>query len=199
MHIRQKYVNIIPVNGIENVLVYHICENIQKHIPLRAGKFVFGEEEKEKGEMEMMGWLVLLAILMWVSQTVLGLWQFKRFNRRLKEMRSEGRVAIGKAKGKFMAGAIALLCIDQDCKILRAEVMEGRTVFAGFRSVEQLNGCNLLELSEAQCKGLGRQVTAAVLGARKDYEEYRKLQAEREAEEDAEASRSIGGNAIASQ
>ena len=149
--------------------------------------------------MEMMGWLVLLAILMWVSQTVLGLWQFKRFNRRVREMRSEGRVAIGKAKGKFLAGAIVLLCIDQDCRILRSEVMEGRTVFAGFRSIEQLNGCNLLELSEENCRGLGRQVTTAVLGARKDYEEYMKLQAERAAEEDAEASQRIDGKAIVSQ
>lgn len=145
--------------------------------------------------MEMMGWLIFLAIIMWVSQTVLGLWQFKRFNRRVKEMRSEGRVAIGKAKGKFLAGAIVLLCIDKDCKTLRSEVMEGRTVFAGFRSIPQLNGCNLLELSDTQCNGLGRQVTAAVLGARKDYEEYVKIQAERE----ADILHDIDNNAVASQ
>ncbi len=130
----------------------------------------------------MLGWLVLIAAIMWVSQTVLGLLQFRKFSRHVKELRSIGRVAIGKAKGRFLAGAIVLFCIDGDCNILRGEIMQGRTVFAGFRRVDRWDGCNLLKLTEADCEGVERQVKTAVLAARKDYEEYERLQLERAAE-----------------
>lgn len=60
----------------------------------------------------MMWTLFIAAIAIWVLQTVLTLWQFRRFNRRLKELRQLGPVAIGKVKGRFLAGAIVLLCID---------------------------------------------------------------------------------------
>ena len=48
----------------------------------------------------MIGMLFLAAIVVWVMQTLLALWQFRRFNRRVKELRRFGRVAIGKSKGR---------------------------------------------------------------------------------------------------
>ncbi|MBR0284982.1 MAG: transcriptional regulator GutM [Selenomonadaceae bacterium] len=135
--------------------------------------------------MLMVGWLVLVAVVMWVLQTALGLWQFQRFNRHVKELRSIGKVAIGKARGRFRAGAIVLFCIDEDCNILQGEILQGRTVFAGFRRLDRWNGRNLLELSEKDCEGVDPQAKAAVLAARRDYEDYRKLQAERAADQEA--------------
>lgn len=72
----------------------------------------------------MMWTLFIAAIAIWVLQTVLTLWQFRRFNSRLKELRQSGPVAIGKVKGRFLAGAIVLLCIDADCRIVKGEIME---------------------------------------------------------------------------
>lgn len=125
-----------------------------------------------------MGWMILLAICMWVLQLLLGLWQFRRFNAHVKELRKMGRVAIGKAKGGFRSGAVVLICIDACGKIVHSENMSGRTVFAGFREMSILNGKFLPEITEDDCKGLGKQVTAAVLNARQDYENYQELQKE---------------------
>mgnify|MGYP000609051363 CR=1 FL=1 len=97
----------------------------------------------------MMWTLFIAAIAIWVLQTALTLWQFRRFNRRLKELRQSGPVAIGKAKGRFLAGAIVLLCIDADCCIVKGEIMEGVTVFAKCRPFSALNGLNLLDMPSA--------------------------------------------------
>ena len=126
-----------------------------------------------------MGWMILLAAGMWVLQLLLGLWQFGRFNKHVKELRSYGRVAYGKAKGGFRAGAVALICINERAEIVHAESMAGRTVFAGFKELPALKGKFLPAITEVDCEGLGKQVTAAVLNARQDYENYQELHAER--------------------
>lgn len=130
----------------------------------------------------MMWTLFIAAIAIWVLQTALTLWQFRRFNCRLKELRQSGPVAIGKAKGRFLAGAIVLLCIDADCCIVKGEIMEGVTVFAKCRPFSALNGLNLLDLSEALCEeqGLTRQQIKAALSARQDYLSYQELQREQQ-------------------
>lgn len=130
----------------------------------------------------MMWTLFIAAIAIWGLQTALTLWQFRRFNRRLKELRQSGPVAIGKAKGRFLAGAIVLLCIDADCRIVKGEIMEGVTVFAKCRPFSVLNGLNLLDLSEALCEeqGLTRQQIKAALSARQDYLSYQELQREQQ-------------------
>ena len=130
----------------------------------------------------MMWTLFIAAIAIWVLQTVLTLWQFRRFNRRLKELRQLGPVAIGKVKGRFLAGAIVLLCIDADCRIVKGEIMEGVTVFAKCRPFPALDGLNLLDLSEAICEeqGLTRQQVKAALSARQDYLSYQELQREQQ-------------------
>lgn len=132
----------------------------------------------------MLWGLFIAAIVVWVLQTVLGLWQFRRFSRHVKELRHLGRVAIGKSKGRLMAGAIVLLCIDEDCRIIKGEIMEGVTIFAKCRPFPALEGRNLLELSEDSCRsaGLSRQQVKAACNARQDYLDYEALQKERRAD-----------------
>ena len=128
----------------------------------------------------MLGYFVAAAVVVWIAQTVLGLRQFKKFNAHLKSLRKEGRVAIGRARGHFMAGVLILFVIDEQCRILRGEIMEGRTVFAGFSPFETFNGLTLFELSEDLCKEmqLSRQQTAAVISAQREYESYKLMKAE---------------------
>ena len=127
-----------------------------------------------------MGYLVALAVTVWVAQTVLGLWQFKKFNAHLKALRREGRVAIGRARGRFAAGVLILFVIDDDCRILKGEIMEGRTVFAGFKPFEHFNGLTLFELSDELCKSmkLTGQQTTAVISAQQEYESYKLMKTE---------------------
>ncbi|MBR1645719.1 MAG: transcriptional regulator GutM [Selenomonadaceae bacterium] len=128
----------------------------------------------------MLGYLVAAAVVVWIAQTVLGLRQFKKFNNHLKLLRQEGRVAIGRAHGYFSAGVLVLFVIDSNCRILRGEIMEGRTVFAGFKPFDKFNGLTLFELSDELCKSmkLNAQQTAAVVSAKQEYENYRLMKAE---------------------
>ena len=128
----------------------------------------------------MLGYFIALAVFVWIAQTVLGFRQFKKFNNHIKELRQEGRVAIGRARGHFMAGVLILFVIDDQCKILRGEIMEGRTVFAGFKPFNHFNGLTLFELSENLCKTmkLSKQQTLAVISAQQEYESYKLMKAE---------------------
>ncbi len=127
----------------------------------------------------MVLWLVVLAVIVWILQTALGFWQFKRFSNHLRDLRKLGRVAIGRARGRFLAGVLVLLVIDNYCRIIKGEIMEGRTVFADFQPFDDLNGLTLFELSDELCKSLnlGFQRSVAVLSAKKDYEDYMTMQA----------------------
>lgn len=119
--------------------------------------------------------LILLAVVAWVLQLVLGMRQLRRFQHHVRTLRAaKGRVAIGKSKGRILAGTIMLLCIDEACHIVYGEVMQGFTVFARFRPFDKLNGLSLLALDEAICRahGLDRQQAKAALSARKDYLDY---------------------------
>ena len=128
----------------------------------------------------MLGYFVAAAVVVWIAQTILGLRQFKKFNNHIKELRKEGRVAIGRARGHFTAGVLVLFVIDSDCRILRGEIMEGRTVFAGFRAFEHFNGLTLFEISEDLCKSmkLSKQQITAVISAQQEYESYKLMKAE---------------------
>ena len=128
----------------------------------------------------MLGYFVAAAVVVWIAQTILGLRQFKKFNNHIKELRREGRVAIGRARGHFTAGVLVLFVIDSDCRIQRGEIMEGRTVFAGFRTFDNFNGLTLFELSENLCKSmkLSRQQTLAVISAQQEYESYKLMKSE---------------------
>ena len=128
----------------------------------------------------MLGYFVAAAVVVWIAQTVLGFRQFKKFNNHIKELRQEGRVAIGRARGYFSAGVLVLFIIDDECRILRGEIMEGRTVFAGFSPFEHFNGLTLFELSENLCQSmkLSKQQTAAVISAQQEYKSYKLMKTE---------------------
>ncbi len=121
--------------------------------------------------------LIAAAVVVWILQTVFGMWQFKKFNAHLKNLRKLGKVAIGRARGRFMAGVLILFVIDDNCRILKGEIMKGRTIFADFKSFDKFIG---LTLFEELCKSmkLDKQEIAAVLSARQDYESYQVMQAE---------------------
>ena len=128
----------------------------------------------------MLGYFVALAVFVWITQTVLGFRQFKKFNNHIKELRREGRVAIGRARGYFSAGVLVLFVIDDECRILRGEIMEGRTVFAGFKPFDHFNGLTLFELSDDLCKSMNipMQQAIAVMSAQKEYESYKLMKTE---------------------
>ncbi|GAF13197.1 glucitol operon activator protein [Bacillus sp. JCM 19046] len=71
-------------------------------------------------------------------QSVLGFWQIKNFNERYRAMREEGQVAIGRSKGILRTGVILMLLVDRKGNIIRAERMQGMTIFARFKEIAAL-------------------------------------------------------------
>lgn len=116
--------------------------------------------------------LIILAALAWVLQLVFGLWQMRRFTRHVKTLRAEGRVAIGKARGRFTAGAIVLLVLNEADVIQRGEVMTGVTVFARFRPFNELNGKNLRTLTASDVSTLPKRLRIAALSAQEELRSY---------------------------
>lgn len=123
---------------------------------------------------------VAAAVIMWLLQGLLSAFQLKKFNRELKTMRQSGRVAIGKARGRFRAGCLLLLCIDADCRIVKGRLLQGVTSFANFRDFNYLNGIVLTDIDESMCAGFDKQTAKAVLAAVDEYRQYTAQQAEKQ-------------------
>lgn len=126
-----------------------------------------------------MFWIfIVLGIVMWLLQGLLSVYQLKKFNKELKNLRQSGRVAIGKARGRFKAGCLLLLCIDENCKIIKGKKLQGVTSFASFRDFDALNGKYLPDLTANDCTDFDKQTTSAILSAVEEYKQYTKQQEE---------------------
>ena len=121
---------------------------------------------------------IVLGIVMWLLQGLLNIYQLKKFNKELKNLRQSGRVAIGKARGRFKAGCLLLLCIDNDCKIITGKKLQGVTSFARFKDFNELNGYYLPEITEKDCQNFDKHTSSAILSAVEEYKQYTKQQKE---------------------
>lgn len=117
-------------------------------------------------------WFVLVAAGMWILQGLLGFWQLRHFNQRFNLLRKEGRVVVGKSKGRIMAGAVLMFCLDQDCNIIKGEKMEGISIFSRMKPFNSLNNLNLLEIEEDKLSGLGRPTSKAIMNAIENYRAF---------------------------
>ncbi len=108
--------------------------------------------------------------LAWLIQSVFGFMQIKHFNRKYAELRSLGRVAIGKRTGMFRAGTVVMFAIDKQNTILRAAKMQGVTVFSRVKDLKGFEGKNLLKISEKDYKKVNKLTQFAIEDALKSYE-----------------------------
>ena len=68
-----------------------------------------------------MSYFMIIAVAMlaaFILQFLMQMVQMRSFNKYYTRLRKMGRVAIGKAKGGFHAGAIVMFAIDQECVII---------------------------------------------------------------------------------
>lgn len=118
-------------------------------------------------------WILFVLIgAAWIGQMILGVFQIKYFNKHFKEMRKLGKVVIGKNKGKVRAGVIVLIAIDEDSKIIKAEKMQGISVFARIRALKILENKNLLEINTDNLKGIDKWTVKAVDNGIESYKNY---------------------------
>ena len=105
--------------------------------------------------------------------------QMKSFNKFYTKLRKKGRVAIGKAKGGFHAGAIVMFAIDQDGVIIDGCFMRGFTMLARFKNWDFFNGIDVGTIKKDDCATIGVSLRRAVLKCflklQHDYEWRRSL------------------------
>jgi glucitol operon activator protein len=121
----------------------------------------------------MCGMVVYLIILIgaaWLVQSIFGFLQIKHFNKRYAEMRSLGRVAIGKKTGAFRAGTVVMFAIDKRNKIIKAAKMQGVTVLSRVRDLDGFEGKYLLKISEEDFKGIDKLTKLAIADALRSYD-----------------------------
>lgn len=80
---------------------------------------------------------IIFAAAAYLFQVLLGLFQIKHFNKIYRELRNQGKVAIGRRSGKIKAGTIVMFAIEDDGKILDTRLMQGVTVMSKFRRLTQ--------------------------------------------------------------
>ena len=115
--------------------------------------------------------LIILFCIAFALQYLLTFLQMKSFMGSYRCLRQRGRVAIGKAKGAFHAGAIAMFAIDGVGNILEGSYMQGVTVFARVRSLKGFEGMDVGAIQKEDCQRmhLAAPLTKAVLEASSNY------------------------------
>lgn len=98
-----------------------------------------------------MNWQIfaLLLAAAWGLQALLTVRQIRSYRRRLQELREWARggyVGVGTAAGRLRPGAVVLLAADGNGQVVRAERMRGRTVFARFEPLPEIEGVDVSEL-----------------------------------------------------
>ena len=115
-------------------------------------------------------WFLLICFgVAFLAQYALGIVQMKSFTVNFGRLRKMGKVAIGKKKGAFRAGAIVMFAVDNDGIILDGSYMSGVTVLARFKKLKGFEGLNVATLTKENVKGFPKQVQGAILEASSNY------------------------------
>lgn len=106
---------------------------------------------------------VFLALLVvaWILQGVSSFWQTRRFYGRIQQLRTLGRCAVGVSGSIYRTKAYAVLAVDVQDRIIRAEKLTGFTVFAQLQPVDALVGYTLSDLLAGPVANLSPKLYSA--------------------------------------
>lgn len=91
--------------------------------------------------------LVLLALIAWSIQIMLGWLQIHRFNRAFLSMQKGTYLGVGRSQTQcFKPKVLIALSLDHDKKVIDSVWMKGVTVFALPKSIPQLYGLNITDI-----------------------------------------------------
>lgn len=136
--------------------------------------------------------IILMLAIMWALQYALSFWQMRRYYRRLAELRREGMVWVGMAGSAWRRRQYAVLVVDRDNRIVRAEQLSGWTVLAALKPVPELEGRPASDLTDDALElPVSGKLLLALRDAVKHMEAYaRKKAAEAQADNGALAASS---------
>lgn len=93
--------------------------------------------------------LFLAVALVWILQLALSLLQTRRFHKRVFQLRKEGnQTSVGMSGSTWRRKVYAVLVVDENRTIIRAEKLSGFTVFANLKPVPELGGKPMSVLDE---------------------------------------------------
>lgn len=114
--------------------------------------------------------LALIAFGLLIVQGILSYRQTVGYQRRVVALRSQGVIGIGVQRGRIKPGAIAILVCSPEGVVIKAEKMEGYSIFARFKTVPVLIGKQVKDLqSELNSRKAGNG-TKAILKAMEQAE-----------------------------
>ncbi|NDL61866.1 transcriptional regulator GutM [Acerihabitans arboris] len=90
--------------------------------------------------------LVLIAVLAWMGQIILGGWQIRSFNRAFDALCRQGAVGVGRSAGRFKARVVLALAFDGEHRVCDGFILRGITVFARPRRLTALIGLSKEQL-----------------------------------------------------
>lgn len=110
-----------------------------------------------------MDYLFLIVAILWVAQFGMAYWQLRRFHGRIAELRKVGKTAVGMHGNRWRGRTYAVLTVDGQERIRRAELFDGWTVFSKLRPVAELEGRPVSILAEGGPPAGVRQAQWAAL------------------------------------
>ncbi|HEC21427.1 MAG TPA: transcriptional regulator [Chloroflexi bacterium] len=123
--------------------------------------------------------ILLLLVAAWITQLMFSFLQLRRFYKRLNVLKREGaRAAIGFSGSNLKTKVYAVLVVDEEENIVRAEKLSGITVFASLKPVEELIGRPLGVLDRDEpLPGIRRKAWDAFRQAKKFLDEEKEKRA----------------------
>lgn len=119
--------------------------------------------------------VAIIALLAWLVQLALAYRQARLFYKRISSLRKLGRCATGLAGSRYRGRVyVVLVAHPPTRKVIRAEQLQGLTVFARLRTVPQLVGRSLEELIEPDApaiEGISQKVQSAARSAAEAIEQ----------------------------
>ncbi len=85
--------------------------------------------------------LIILLVLAWVLQIILGYWQIHRFNQAYTSLAQKGDyIGVGKSSGRFKPKIVIIVALDAKKHIVDSILMQGLTVFSQPDTLAQIHG-----------------------------------------------------------
>ncbi|WP_415679892.1 transcriptional regulator GutM [Abyssicoccus albus] len=109
--------------------------------------------------------IVMLAIGFFI-QYILGVFQIQNFSKHYKELRANGRVAIGRNPSIFKSGTLVLIQLNNNNEIEEMRYMQGVTVFSRFKRLNGLKGRKISNIEEGELKKYNKLIAKAIMDAK---------------------------------
>lgn len=116
--------------------------------------------------------IIMLIIILAVGfgvQYLLGMVQIKHFTKNYTDLRSKGRVVIGRKPAIFQSGTLVLMQVDKNDRIGETRYMQGVTVFSKIKTFSGLEGKRIDKLENADLTKYNKLLRKAILDAKRTF------------------------------